>query len=296
MAKLPDANIFKDKLTSGGVYSLSLKNKKILFFVLAFFIAVVVLLTAMINRRLAVKTLDVNLAGQSNILVTVGEEKIFNKDLENELLYYPKKDSREVRELLIKKLVDDSRKLQTAKDAGLITLDASVYNNPGKDYAKRIELVRQAEELLPQTKAGISGKIISVWFLNDSPPEMGIEAAQAIALNKITLLQTAVKSGQMTAEEAVENIRQDSSLALIDASYKENAVMEFAVYQGEKITWEEDFDNELWGLESGGVSEIFTGKSENLDTGETVDAYYMFGTVSDVRQGAAEVQYDVEYN
>jgi hypothetical protein len=233
------------------------------------------------------------------IIARVGEENIYQKDLDAELDHYPTKDDA-AKKLLLNKIIEDSKLLQEAKKENLLPIDNTIYNSPEKDYMGRIGAISKIKIELAKKNIGLKGSIISIWFLNDHVGPLGYEKAKALALKKITYLHTQVKSGNSTMEQVAENIRNDTSLAQLDANYKNNAIFSFNVTPDKTITWEKEFDKMLWELNAGEISDIFTAVSPDFDNNnKVVPAYYMFGTVTDKLKEtvtpASETNYEVTY-
>ncbi len=214
------------------------------------------------------------------IIAKVGEEIIYQKDLDTEISFYPIK-SEQTKKDLLKKIIEDSKYLQIAKEEKLPNIgiiDDNIFNSPDKDYFKRVDSVQKIKKELSQA-TNLKGVIISIWFLNDRVGPLGYEKAKEIAFSKISSLHQRVKLGELTMRQAAELIKNDASLSQIDPTYKLNAFLEFNVPKGKKITWEEQFDNNLWYMKVGEISEIYTGKSYDFAKSKTekFEAYYLFG-------------------
>jgi len=234
---------------------------------------------------------------QNKVIAKVGEELLYQTDLNIELTYYPTKDEA-ARKLLITKMVEDSKLLQEAKKDQTITIDKTIYNSPNKNYLERIKVIQRLKTENAKMNAGLMGSIISVWFLNDRVGPLGYDKAKALALEKITYLHEQVKSGKSTMEQAAENIKNDSSFALLDpTSYKTNAIFYFNVALGEKITREDGFDQMLWGLSPGEVSAIYTANATDYyNNGQILPGYYIFGQAEKKKASSKkETIYEVKY-
>ena len=234
---------------------------------------------------------------QNKVIVKVGEEKLYQKDLNTELAAYPTKDEA-AKKLLLAKMVEESKLIQEAKKEKSFSIDKSIYDSSTKDYLKRMEVIQQIKIENSNKNAGLKGSIISVWFLNNRVGPLGYDKAKALALEKITYLHNQVKNSKITMEQAAENIKNDTSLAQLDpTSYKTNAILLFNVSSGEEITWESEFDKILWGLKDGEVSAIYLAKSADFDNkNQIVPAYYMFGQAEKKATKAnKETKYEVIY-
>ena len=272
-------------------------KKPIILKILLVLVVILVVIGAFFLWRWSSRVIEESRNPQHKVIIKVGQEKIYQKDLETELAYYPTKDEA-AKKLLLNKLVADSKLLQDAKKEKAITIDQSIYNSPDKDYLKRMKVIQQLKKENAKKNAGLKGSIISVWFLNDRVGPLGYEKAKLLALNKITYLHDQVKTGKMTMAEAGDNIKNDSSLAQLDpTSYKTNAITYFNVASGEKITWESEFNQILWNLKPGEISAIYTAKSADLDhQNEILPAYYIFGQAERKATNLTkETEYEVKY-
>lgn len=218
------------------------------------------------------------------IIAKVGEEYIYQNDLNREITSYPPIKNMDVKKFLLEKMASDSAILQGGQADGLIKLDSSTFNSPAKDYLKRIKLVQTVKEKVSSKSAGINGAIISIWFMNGKPGAVGYEKGRQIALEKITALHSAVKSGNMTMKQAGESIKKDTRLAQVDPSYKSNALSEFNNMPfNQQITFDPAFNKVIWQLREGEVSEVVTAKDRplgNNDPASAIDALYHFGQVT----------------
>lgn len=215
----------------------------------------------------------------NKVIAKVGEELIYQKDLETEILYYPPVKNFD-KSYLLKKIVKDSIILQAAKADGFISLNTTTYNSLTKDYLKRIKLVEEAKKIINNQADGIEGTAVFMWFINGPVGPLGYEKSKEIVYAKILRLHTLVKNKEMTIRQAGEQIKNDTSLAQIDPAYKTNAILDFKALKGERITINEDFDKALWKLQKQEVSDVFVGKARNQGTGKDVEAFYSFGEVT----------------
>ncbi len=217
------------------------------------------------------------------IVAKAGEENIYKKYFDLELSSYPKSSPEDqAARTIIDKMVSDSIALQQSKKEGLITsLDSSVYNSLTLDYQKRVNLVQNIKKSVNNKSDKISGSVISIWFSNLKPGPIGYEAGKAFALEKITKYQQDVKSGKMSIKQVGEAIKNDTSLAKIDpTSYKVNAILNFKNFtKNDQITFDSKFNNLIWGLGTGEVSDIYLAKDRPEGKTEKVDSVYMFAQV-----------------
>ncbi len=218
----------------------------------------------------------------TTVAFTVGEEKIYQKDLEMELARYPQDQRAELRDRVIEKMREDAIILQGAAEDGIIELDESIYGDPTKDYAKRLETLNNIRTTIESEKvAGIEGHIVSIWPHNGTAGPLGYERARQIAKEKIDGLYQDVQSGEITIVEAGEQIRNDQQLADIDTNYKGNAIFAFRATPGEEITGDSEFNDMLHNAGEGEVTEVYASEYPNSE-GETVVWYYRFGQVTKV--------------
>jgi hypothetical protein len=213
------------------------------------------------------------------IVAKAGEENIYQKDLDIELLYYPMQKNAAAQKLLLEKIAKDSIILQSAQNEGLVKLDESVFNSPQKDYLKRMKLVADVRKAIENKQDSISGNVISLWFFNTKVAAVGYDKGKEIALSKITDLYNGVKSKKITPQQAAQEIINDSSLAQIDTSYDSNAILTFKAGPKDAITFDPAFDALIRQLAPGQVTDIYLAKDKDTKTGKEIDAVYMFAQV-----------------
>lgn len=221
-----------------------------------------------------------NASSQNAVIAKVGAETLYQKDFEREKKAYPKLPNTNIKEILIKKMIKDSKILQAAEKEKLIALDTSVYNSPDKDYQKRIKKIVEVEKLVGQRQEKIKGSVISIWCYNNSKPNT-LDAAEAKerAFNKISIVYNAVKNKQMTMQQAAAQIQNDESLLELDIAYKANAILEFDAGPEDQITFDKTFESQVRQLQQGQISEIYLAKDIDIKTRELRDAVYMFAYV-----------------
>lgn len=212
-------------------------------------------------------------------IMKVGEEEIYDKDLNTEIAAYPVQDE-SIRKTLLEKMVKDSIILQAAKADGIITLDSSIFNSSNKDYYKRIDKVEEVKKKIENKQEGIEGTIATIWFLNGTATEENYTKNKKIAFEKISKLHNDVKNKKITIKQAGEVIKNDSSLAQIDPAYKTNAYFDFTTEKNEPVTRDEEFNKALHKLKEGEISEIFTGKAKDSKTENMIEVNYHFGQIA----------------
>lgn len=230
-----------------------------------------------------------------DIIANVGDEYIYQQDLSVEEYHYPTIASK-TRETLLKKLITDSITLQAAAADSLITLDASIYNTPTKNYDKRIATVKQVKEKISARQEKVKGSLISVWFYNDArPTTLEANKAKEIAFSKINPLYNAVKAKQITPKQAAQQIQSDTSLATIDVAYKSNAILEFEAGIDQEIVFDKDFESKIRQLQPGQVSDLVLIKDLDIKTKQPRDAVYMFAQVDERKGSGTSESFDDWY-
>lgn len=213
-------------------------------------------------------------------IMKVGNEYLYETDLNYELTYYPADNTGEARDILEKKMIEDSIILQGAQADGLITLDSSIFNNRNKDYAKRIDTITQLKDKLDQKSTALEGSIISIWFNNMGSGIAGYDKGKQMAFTEITRLQKDLKEKKISMEQAGFQIKNNQNLAQVDSSFRANAIFNFSVSDNQKITFSPLIDEEIYKLNQGDTSNILTGKDLDPATGQTIDSVYMVAQIS----------------
>jgi hypothetical protein len=218
----------------------------------------------------------------TDIVMRVGHEDIYGKDLSYELAQYPP-EGEDKEQIVLQKIAADSVLLQGVREDGLMELDETFYNSLSKDYELRIAMVSQAKSLVELRGESITGSVVSLWFRNNNwiGPD-GLESGKQTAFRKMTDLRNRVVNGSVTIQEVAEIIKNDAANERLDRVYKNNAYFEFTAMKGQEkwITLSKDLDQELWTLPVGRVSKLYVGTGVDENTGESYDALYLFGEVS----------------
>ena len=141
--------------------------------------------------------------------------------------------------------------------------------------------VNQARDYINKVgKIYVSGEFISIWFLNVNEPSIGVPSAKKIALDKINLLRQRIISKEITPKQAGEEIRNDSSLALIDNAYQSNAYRKFeSIGINQPIFTDTLINKRMWELNVGETSEVLTARDFSKDG--PYDAYFIVITLND---------------
>lgn len=232
------------------------------------------------------------------VIAKVGEEYIYNVDLNTEVAAYPASDEPGQRDAIFERMVDDSIILQGAAKEKFIKLDATVYNSPEKDYDKRIALVQEARKKILDNADSYSGSVVALWFLNQKPGKIGYEQGKRIAQQKISDLQRRVKAGELTMEQAGDELRNDASLFQVDEAYKVNAYYTFTANKSKPATYDPVFETVLQKLRVNQVSDVFLGQSTDERDGKKKDAVYKFARIDKIiaNRGYIDVESWLEKN
>ena len=216
--------------------------------------------------------------GTDKAVAKVGQETIYQSDLDKELAAYP--NVPDAQKIVLDKMIDDSITLQAGQKDNLIKLNSDIYNNSNKNYTARIDAVQKVQEDIAKEESKIKGTVVAIWFYNTRPASIGLEQGRALAQQKITTLWQQVKNGTLTKEEAGKRIQDDTTLAQVDSQYKSNAIYTFDTAKGEKITFDENANNILENLKQGEVSDVILANDKG-ENGTSYPALYLFGKVTD---------------
>lgn len=222
---------------------------------------------------------------QLPIAAKVGEENIYQKDLDLAVSLYPATPSAETRKFILEKIVTDSIILQGAQTDGLMTLDETVYNSSSTDYLKRTQLVKKMSDQITQEAKKISGAVITIWFIND-------QSGKQAALDKITKLHDDLKSSKITLAQAGDAIKNDPNFAKLDSAYQQKSVLEFKnrskgleFLGSDTVTFDKGIDSLLWNLNEGEVSKVNLIQYQDpnaTNMSRRVDAAYVFAHVTKI--------------
>ena len=217
-------------------------------------------------------------------IMKVGEETIFQRDLETELSAQPE-NTRNLDGTIIstlQKMASDSAVLQAGKTENLVMLDDTSFNSTMKDYSKRLQLVRDVKKQVSEKADGVSGSLISIWFNNNyNLGKNGVDKRKQIALEKMTKLREDIVNGSMTIEEAGEDIKNDPALKEVDLAYQVNAFTAFNSSKQPTVFFDQDINNSLLQLKPGEVSGVLLGFDKHAD-GKKYEAVYVVGQVKEV--------------
>ncbi len=220
--------------------------------------------------------------GASEVIIAkVGDTSIPGSYLEIELKHYPATHSAQATKMLTEKIVEDEIILKAGKAQGLINETYDLKSAKTDEYLKRTKAVEEVKNKVALEAKGITVEIVSVWFFNNfSAGAQGYAKGKQIAFEKISKLYPRVKTGEITMEEAGKIIASDPDIAKLDRAYKENSFTRIKAEKGKQMTFWPDFDAQLWQLEKGGLTQVYTGNDTDAK-GKIVPILYAFGQVSE---------------
>jgi len=224
----------------------------------------------------------------------VGEETIYFSDLMAEASYFPlallsDKDLNTLKEKFLYKIIKDSIVLHEAEKSGVLSLDQlnkDVFNSPDKDYLKRTALVQDAKEkIFSKDIEAISGEKLNIFFYNVEPAEIGLEAGERLAKEKLEGLVLRIKSGEITFKKAGEILQNDTSLVQLDKVWSINVYSEFKNFTRDmKIDGDAMANETSWSLKEGEMSQILLLKS--FIDGTSYDSHYSVIKISKRTEGS----------
>ncbi len=235
-----------------------------------------------------------------DIIAKVGQEVIYRQSV-NKLVASNKYNYQEYpidrEKVLADELISSSIILQGAAADQLISLDPPVFNSPSMDVNKRFELVKKAQAAVDEMSGSIDVTVFSIWFNDPSSPSADYKVSKNTAYQRLNTIFNKVKRKQVTPEQALDELRADTSLTKIDPNYQSRIGTRMMIKSGNPITFDEDFDNILWNLSNGEISDIFLAKSNTFDTqgtitGQKVETAYLFGVVHNKKTGTYYQNYN----
>lgn len=231
--------------------------------------------------------------GNSSIIAKVGEENIYQTDLDYELERHPQKDEPGIKKKLLDKLVLDSVILQGGAADGVITLDSSIFNSQEKNYVKRVNSVEQIKKKINDMNSSIKGTVISIWFRNnDYIGPQGLEKSKQIAFEKISSLRQQIVDKKITIDEAGQIITDDTSLAEIDRAWTNNALFHFSASPTKRITMSKEFDDKIRALNPGEVTEVYLVTNVDKDPAKRYEALYYVAQVTEKNTTTKALDYN----
>lgn len=222
----------------------------------------------------------VNIQTTSSVIAIVGDEKIYQEDLEEIYKNYSGNTTESLSEsktILLDKLIEGSILLQENKSK--ISLTPDIYNSLSKDTLSRLMLVdklrREKTEELKNAYAGKEYTLVSIWPMNMEVLSLGYDQSKEIATQKITDLHNRVVSGQISIDQAGELVKSDTSLALIDKNYIGNAMVKGKITSNKPLdTTSAEMRDDFNKMKVGDISKIYIIKQTE------VEEYLTFGQIT----------------
>ena len=238
------------------------------------------------------ENIDADFLANDTIVATVGEESIYQSDIDVILAILPPFSDKN-RPAIIKEIIDDfiedSILLQEYQQT-----DIEIFSSPFKNYAKRAkvvgQLIEQKKTELKQNMPYKQGSVLTIWTTNDEIlPDAELSRRRKIIKPKIDKLYEQVKNGELTIQAAGKAIQDDSSLVEFDDNYVGNAIIPFEVIcfpGGECEGYNDHFVKELGALNNKEISQLKLHTSPNK-----AEEFYTFGQVTSVNQGTSYQTY-----
>lgn len=220
----------------------------------------------------------------AGVVAKVGKEYIYKDELELAVSNYGLLDGDKVKteEFILNNMVNQSVALQAGEQLGLITLNSTIFNSASKDMEKRYQSYQEVRMKILDKSSSIQGAYVSLLFNNDGVGPLGLEASKQKAFEKIQPLQQQVASGQITLQQAGEQLKADTSNALLDPVFKLHAYREFKEEPGKDITIDNTFNTVLRKLNEGQTSDVHLLKVDDLTQNPPgiIETGYVFGQVT----------------
>lgn len=125
----------------------------------------------------------------------------------------------------------------------------------------------------------LQGSLISVWIYKDNIGPLGYENSKQLAYQKISQVHERVKSGSLTMAQAAEILKNDRELVQLGSFSLGNIYLKFDAGRRQTITVDPLFDDFLWLLSDGSVSDIYLARANSLEEAIEPDAVYMFAQI-----------------
>jgi len=244
---------------------------------------------------------------QEREVATVGEEKLYGRDLNYELLvFFPYVfDSsdpvpQDVQEKALQRIIEKSMVLQEGAKRGYVTLTERVINTLEKDYPSRNKLysealskLRVAEESVVFFDAVRADFDFEVY--DSETDEYKILSREQVAKNRIMLekkmqdVRTLVARKTKTLNDAYKTLAEDED---VKALRPEQLVVDKQGFPAVTLDTplfgpgNEQLKQVVWALSVGGVSEVLVGKEKNPG-GELKETYFIFFVMKEKQAGAS---------
>lgn len=214
---------------------------------------------------------------EDKLILTVGEENIFYKDYEIELLNFSqgKEVSDKMKMETLQKIINDSILIQYSIKKGYVeTPDMTLYNSPNKQYAQRLDLIMQCEEKISEKEfKSISGNVLKIAFLNIASEGVTLLDGKEIIRKRINGLYSDIKNGKISIEKAVLDLPKSPEFAKMSKLEIVPTPNEFETIANKKITDLDYYDKLIWET----PAKTFTPLFHYSDSGDI--STYMFGYV-----------------
>ena len=112
-------------------------------------VAILALSLTLLPELTQKKTSKIQQKDPSSIILKVGDESIYQKDLDYELQQVPRTNTQDsaTQDALKQKLIQDSVAIQQGLKEKLITVDSSIYNSANKNYPLRIKSIENLKKI-----------------------------------------------------------------------------------------------------------------------------------------------------
>ncbi len=232
-------------------------------------------------------TVVANVKNGNEIIATVGDEAIYQSDLDQAKKYLAVENQTD--DQVVDKIMEESVLLQEGK--AIVKLTSDIYSSPNKDYAKRLEAVKKVRDFYMQEMTGsnkkVVGSLISIWADNYSKEPFDLDANKKAAFEKITPLRDAVKAKQISPEQAAQEIVKDSSWRSVDYSYDKNAFMGFEMEDPkQEVVRKSEINGMIWNLKEGDTTPVVYVEISNREK------FYAFAKATKVETKSDTKTYD----
>ncbi len=221
---------------------------------------------------------------KNTLILVVNNEKIYKKVFDyyyqpfKQLIIKGHADKKQVVNTILNNIIEESLVLQDAGKQNKIVLNDEIYNNPNLDPEKRSKLFQSIKKELIEKSKNLKVGIITIFYKNIDLVDYDYETAKKIAKQKIDEIYEQVKSGKLTIEQAGEKLKNDTSLAKLDKSYKANVYTEFEIKDDQPMTFSHEFNELLRNTKQGELTPIMDVYDPSVKDKKEYVAY-MFGYV-----------------
>lgn len=225
------------------------------------------------------------------VVATVGNERIYQSDIEYELQYFdtPLENKEEI---ILTKIAQDSMILQEAEKLKLVILHDGIYNSASKNYKERLASVESIKMQYDEVNSNLSGYVFTFWFLNNNRPgTLGYEAGKAEALKRITSVRDRIVAKE-DPSAVLSELAIDTSLTEIDPAYANNMGFPFSVQNDKGPLFDTSFNKEIWKLAPGEVSKIMVINDNKNPNNTPQEALYAFALITDKLNNGLSLSYN----